>query len=144
MNFNLPVRAALNFCNQVNVNSLIKRGFLPIDGGAAKCKAIDSIFFDKLREMGYKGKQMTMAIEADWIISNTNQSEEFPNNDIVFSYINSNANGVVDFSLSKNFSLSGKKIYATAIASGVNYTIKVGKGASMNINYIFNNQEEFK
>ena len=141
---NLPVRTALQFCNPKSLALLQRDGFQPIDGGAGKCKAIDSIFFDKLKLMGYRAREMTLMIEADWVISNSRNSEEFPNNDIVFTYINPNAGGVVHFSLSDNFTISGKKISAAAHATNTLHTIKVGKAASMNIKHIYLNQEDFK
>ena len=140
----LPVRAALQYCNQINLSILRQQGLLPIDGGAAKCKKLDSIFFDELKQKGFKGFQMNLMLEADWVISNTKNSNEFPNNDLVFTYINSNANKVVYFSLTEGFSIRKNKITATEYKGKNTYMIKVGRPASMNIRYIFMNQEEFK
>ena len=138
MSIELPYGSGLGACNQRIINSLNSTGFKTIDGGAAKCRKIDSFFYDRLVSLGYRGKSLSENLEADWIIA-----KHVENDHLSFSYINPIA-GSADFVMKENvFSISGRTVNAVKIDDGVKHKIKVGPSAAKNIAFIFNNKESF-
>ena len=154
---NLPYGSGLSVCNSRNIQFLNEIGFEPLDGGAGKCKQLDSYFYDNLVSLGYRGRELRQNIEADWIVSSTNKCKNLPNNyggeslleavnnnNLIFSYINTNANGSAFFSMNDFFKVIGKKVTSTNLADSKNYTIKVGPSASKNLTYLLQNLEDYK
>ena len=154
---NLPYGSGLSVCNSRNIQFLNEIGFEPLDGGAGKCKQLDSYFYDNLVSYGYRGRELRQNIEADWIVSSTKKCKNLPNkygeeslleavnnNNLIFSYINTNANGSAFFSMNDFFKVIGKKVTSTNLADSKNYTIKVGPSASKNLTYLLQNLEDYK
>mgnify|MGYP001201866406 FL=1 len=154
---NLPYGSGLSVCNSRNIRFLNEIGFEPLDGGAGKCKQLDSYFYDNLVSLGYRGRELAQNIEADWIVSSTKKCKNLPdqyggeslleainNNNLIFSYINTNANGAAFFSMNNFFKVVGKKVTSTNLADSKNYTIKVGPSASKNLTYLLQNLEDYK
>ena len=117
---NLPYGSGLSVCNSRNIQFLNEIGFEPLDGGAGKCKQLDSYFYDNLVSLGYRGRELRQNIEADWIVSSTKKCKNLPNkyggeslleavnnNNLIFSYINTNANGSAFFSMNDFFKVIG-------------------------------------
>ena len=153
----LPYGSGLSICNPRNIQFLNEIGFEPLDGGAGKCKKLDSYFYDNLVSMGFRGREIAQNIEADWIVSSTKNCKNLPdqygtqslvnavdNNNLIFSYINTNANGSAFFSMNSFFRVVGKKVTSTNLADSKTYTIKVGPSASKNLIYLLQNIEDYK
>ena len=138
MSLKLPYGNGLAACNQRTLKTLKSSGFELIDGGAAKCRKLDSFFYDKLATLGYRGRSLSENLEADWIIA-----KHIDNDYLSFSYINPIV-GSADFIMTEDtFSISGKNILATKIDDGIKHKIKVGPSAAKNIAFIFKNKEAF-
>ena len=137
MEFDLPYGNGLASCNSKSITSISNKGLEIVDGGTAKCKNLDSQFYDLLVTMGHRGRDLISLIEADWIVSKNNK-----NNELFFSYINPTI-GSIDFLMGSNFSISGRNISGVSSSDGVKYKIKVGPSASKNIKYILENREKF-
>jgi len=136
MSVNLPYGSGLGACNKSSITALTSNGFEVIDGGVAKCRKLDSKFYDILVSMGYRGGNLSKNLEADWIVS-----KFIENNDFIFSYINPIA-GSANFAMTDgSFSISGKNVTAIKLDDGIQYKIKVGPSAAKNISYIFQNKD---
>ncbi len=139
MNFNLPYGSGLPACNPRSIAIIEEAGGVPIDGGPGKCKKLDSFYYDELVKKGYRGRDLMIHIEADWIISKNSDS-----NELWFSYVNPRI-GSADFQLNdSNFSISGRSVSAVNIKDGQTYKIKVGPSAGKSISYIFENREKLQ
>jgi hypothetical protein len=137
VDINLPYGSGLSICNPRSISLVSNEGYEVIDGGTAKCKKLDSKFYDLLVTMGHRGRSLVSLIEADWIVS-----RNIKTNELVFSYVNPTV-GSVDFLMDNNFSVSGRNIFGTSLSDEVNYKIKVGPSSSKNIKYIFDSKETF-
>tara|TARA_Y100000591_G_scaffold328496_1_gene355092 strand:+ start:1211 stop:1654 length:444 start_codon:yes stop_codon:yes gene_type:complete len=134
MDINLPYGSGLSICNPRSISLISNKGYEVIDGGTAKCRKLDSEFYDLLVSMGHRGRSLSQNIQADWIISINKE-----NNNFIFSYVNPSV-GSVDFLTNDgNFNVSGRNIMGVRIENGINYKVKVGPSASKNIMYLLNN-----
>ena len=131
MDINLPWGTGLNACNPKSISLIEQKGYVVIDGGAAKCRKLDSKFYDVLVRMGYRGASLVQNIESDWIVS-----KDRDNRRLVFSYINPFV-GSVDFIMNSNsFVVSGNRISARSIDDNNTYKIKVSETAGQNLSYL--------
>ena len=134
MDTNLPYGSGLPACNQRSISLVTNKGYEVIDGGAGKCRKLDSQFYDVLVTMGHRGRSLSQNIEADWIVSKNTED-----NSLLFSYVNP-AVGSIEFLMNDGkFSVSGRNINGVRIDDGNTYKIKVGPSASKNISHLLKN-----
>jgi len=131
MDLELPWGKGLGACNPKSISLIEQKGYIVIDGGAAKCRKLDSKFYDVLVRMGFRGGSLIQNIEADWIVSKDRDRRR-----LVFSYINPIVGSVDFFMNSKSFVVSGKNISARSIDDNNTYKIKVAETAGQNLSYL--------